>query len=124
MSKGKIKESVTAYTVLATRLSIPPEWDWLMIFKAEDRAAFFQEIIDAIAAAQQTEDWRVLTERIAAWKKRAEANEQQALAEQRQQFIKEGGPPEIISLFGKYRRQLSSVDEFIRDKQIEKSMER
>lgn len=124
MDEGNVKETATAYTVLSTRLAIPPEWNWLRNFSAEDRAAFFQEIMDIIATARQPGDWTKLSERVAAWKKRAEANEQQALAELRQQFVKEGGLPEIASLLGKYRGQLSSVDEFIRNKQSEKSLER
>jgi hypothetical protein len=51
------------------------------------------------------------------------AEEKQALAELRAQFIAEGGPPEIAALWGKYRGQLSSVDEFIRNKQNEKKLE-
>jgi hypothetical protein len=64
MDEGNVKETATAYTVLATRLAIPPEWNWLRNFS------------------------------------------------------------EVASLLGKYRGQLSSVDEFIRNKQSEKSLER
>jgi hypothetical protein len=38
--------------------------------------------------------------------------------------ISEGGPSEVALLLGKYRGRLSSVEEFIRSKQIEKSLER
>ena len=123
MSEEPIKETATAYTNAATQLVVPPDWNWLGVFSAEDQAAFFQEIIDAIAAAYQSGDWTNLTDRIADWKKQAEENQQQSLTEQRQQFIKDGAPPEVALLLGKYRGRLSSVDEFIRNKQIEKSLE-
>lgn len=123
MSEETIKETAKAYTNAAPQLIVPPEWNWLRAFSAEDQAAFFQEIIDAIAAAYQAGDWTKLTERIADWKKQAEENQQQSLSEQKQQFIKEGAPPEVASLLGKYRGKLSSVDEFIRNKQIEKLLE-
>ena len=92
-------------------------------FSAEDQATFFQEMINAIAAAYQTGDWTKLTDRIADWKKRAEENQQRSLTEQKQLIVKEGASPEVASLLGKYRGKLSSVDEFIRSKQIEKSLE-
>jgi hypothetical protein len=123
MSEERLKEAATTYVAAATRLVIPPEWDWLGGLDAEDQGTFFQEIIDAIAAAQQSNDWTILTERIAVWKKRAESEEQPSLAQLKQQVIKEGGSPELAALVGKYRGRLSSVDEFIRNKQNEKSLE-
>jgi hypothetical protein len=124
MSKKIIKEAVTTYTIPATSLTIPQDWIWLKGLDLEEQTAFFQEIIEAIVAAQQSGDWSKLTEQIANWKKRAEANETQTLTELKQQFISEGGPPEVALLLGKYRGRLSSVEEFIRSKQIEKSLER
>lgn len=124
MSEDRIKEPATTYVAAATRLVIPPEWTWLAVFDAEDQGTFFQEIIDAIAAAQKSNDWTILTDRIAIWKKRAESEEHSSLAQVKQQVIKEGGSPEVAALVGKYRGRLSSVDEFIRNKQIEKSLER
>jgi hypothetical protein len=59
MDEGNAKETATTYTVLSTRLAIPPEWNWLRNFS------------------------------------------------------------EVASLLGKYRGQLSSVDEFIHNKQAD-----
>ncbi len=124
MSEETIKETATAYTISAPRLAIPPEWNWLKSLGPEERITFLQEIINLIAAAYPSANWAKLAERIAAWKEHAETQEAQALAKLKQQFIAEGGSPEVASLLGKYRGQLSSVDEFIQHKQIEKSLER
>ena len=43
MSEETIKETATTYTNTATRLAVPPEWNWLRAFSAADQAAFFQE---------------------------------------------------------------------------------
>ncbi len=123
MSEENIKEARAAYTISAIRLTIPPEWDWLKTLNAEERSAFLQEVIDLIAVSQPSTSWRKLAERIAAWQKRAETQETQALTKLKQQFVEEGGSPEVASLLGKYRGRLSSVDEFIQNKQIEKSLE-
>jgi hypothetical protein len=123
MSEETFKEAATVYTVSATRLTIPSEWSWLKSLNQEERNAFLQEIINLIATIQPSSEWIALAERIAAWKERAETYEEQELAKLKQQFIAEGGSPEIASLLGKYRGQLSSVEEFLHNKQIEKSLE-
>ena len=124
MSEETIKEPAAVYTISVTRLAIPAEWNWLTTLNLEERTTFFQEIIDILSTTQLFNDWSKLTERIAAWKERAETHEEQVLAQLKQQFIAEGGSPEVAALLGKYRGQFSSVEEFIRNKQIEKSLER
>ena len=124
MSEKMTKETAGAYTIPTTGLTIPSEWRWLQKLNPEQRSAFFQEILDTIASTQQSGDWTALGEQIEVWAKQAEAEEEKTLAELRAQFISEGGPAEIASLLGKYRGQLSSVDEFIRNKQYEKQLEK
>ena len=105
-------------------LNIPAEWTWLKRLKPEQQVAFFQEIIDTIASVEQSGDWTALREQIRAWEKKVASEEEETLAELKAQFISEGGPAEIATLLGKYRGQLSSVEEFIRHKQSEKSLEK
>jgi hypothetical protein len=123
MSEKIAKETAAVYTVPATRLAIPPEWSWLTALNLEERTKFFQEIIDILAATQRSNEWSTLAELITAWKEKATTREEQALTQLKQQVIAAGGSPEIAALLGKYRGQLSSVDEFIHNKQLEKSLE-
>lgn len=66
MSEEEIKETATAYTVSTTKLVIPPTWTWLTALTPEEQTAFFQEVLDAIAEAQQSNDWTRLKEQISA----------------------------------------------------------
>jgi len=113
------REATAAYAVSTTQLILPPEWRWLEALNPEERTSFLKELIDAITTASQSGDWAGVLERITAWREVAEAREEQALNELRQQLIAEGCPPEVASLLGRYRGQISSVDTFIHRKQIE-----
>jgi hypothetical protein len=121
--ENSLKESSSAYSLPAQNLTLPAEWQWLDAFKADEREKFLQDLIKAISKAKQNHNWAELDVQINRWKKRAAQSKSEKLDELRRHFIQNGGSRETAMLLGKYQGRLSSVDQFIHNKRIEKSLE-
>ena len=124
MGENSLNESAAHYQIALQQLSLPTEWQWLKVFPPGEQMRFLQEILNSLARAHQSGDWNKVRQQIADWKDRAEIHRQQTAEALRQSQTAGNLPPEIASLLGKYRGRLSSVDEFLRNKQVEKSLEK
>lgn len=93
-----LKEATAPYAVQPARsfeLIIPPSFEWLTRFDAQERAMFYQELLQAIAHAVGTNQWSEAAELIEDWRltaeERADAALQARLEAARHEFATGGG---------------------------------
>lgn len=93
-----LKEATAPYVVQPAppfELVIPPFFEWLARFDAEERAMFYQELLQTIARAVGVSQWDEVAELIEDWRltaeERADAELQGRLGAARREFAEGGG---------------------------------
>lgn len=95
-----VKETAASYAVqpthpLAFEIVIPSSFEWLGRFDSEERAMFYQELLQAVAQAVGAGQWDDVTELIEDWRltaeERADGALQTRLEDARREFATGGG---------------------------------
>jgi len=98
MSKTiSLREATAPYVVqpaLPFELVIPPSFEWLACFDAEERVMFYQELFQSVARAVVASQWDAVAELIEDWRltagERADMVLQARLEAARHEFVTEG----------------------------------